>query len=150
VDLGSLVAAVTTDLRAEAHQAGCALTVRTNGTIRGEWDAERIEQVLVNLIANAIKFGAGRPIEVALHAAPGEAQVLVTDHGVGISPEDQQRIFGRFERASASRHFAGLGLGLWISARIAEAHAGALTVTSQPGQGATFVLTLPVPPRSRG
>lgn len=112
----------------------------------GRWDRVRVEQVLTNLLGNAIKFGAGRPIEVTIEATPTRARIRVCDHGIGISSEDQSRIFGRFERAVSSRHFGGLGLGLYICAQIVRAHQGSLHVESEPGKGACFTVELPRQP----
>jgi signal transduction histidine kinase len=90
-----------------------------------------------------MKFGAGHPIEVTIDATPTDVRILVRDHGIGISPEDQARIFGRFERAVPTRHFGGLGLGLYISVQILRAHQGSLKVESTPGRGSCFIVSLP-------
>jgi signal transduction histidine kinase len=74
----------------------------------------------------------------------------VVDHGIGIRPEDRERIFGRFERAVSVRHYGGLGLGLWITRQIAEAHGGSVEVTDTPGGGATFIVELPLIPVVEG
>jgi len=107
------------------------------------WDRVRIEQVLTNLMSNAMKFGAGSPIEVLARASDDHVEIEVRDFGIGISQEDQTRIFGRFERAVSTRNFGGLGLGLYISAQIVRSHQGTLHVESEPGKGARFVVRLP-------
>ena len=76
-------------------------------------------------------------------AAGDEVALEVCDHGIGIAPEHQARIFGRFERAVSDRHFGGLGLGLWIVRQVIESHGGTITVESAPGQGSRFVVRLP-------
>ena len=104
----------------------------------------RLEQVVTNLLGNATKFGSRHPIDVGLDVGSGAARLTVADHGIGIDPEYQRRIFGRFERAVSSRHFGGLGLGLWVAKQIVDAHEGAISVESTPGEGATFTVVLPV------
>jgi signal transduction histidine kinase len=103
----------------------------------------RLEQILTNLLSNAAKYGQGKPIDVSIEGDEGEYLIRVRDRGIGIAPEDQQRIFERFERAVSERHYGGLGLGLWISRRIAMRLGGTLTVRSRPGEGSIFELRLP-------
>jgi PAS domain S-box-containing protein len=110
--------------------------------IIGRGDRFRLEQVFSNLLSNAIKYGAGKPVRVAARQADGVIEVRVQDQGIGIAPEHQTRIFGRFERAVGTG-ISGLGLGLFIARYIVEAHAGSIRVESQPGSGATFVVQLP-------
>ena len=144
LDLAQLVGDVVGKLADAAALAGCELQVDLAAPVPGQWDRMRMEQVVGNLLANAIKYGAGAPIDVSL-AASGDAAVLrVTDRGIGIEPRDLERIFGRFERAVSARHYGGFGLGLWIAREIVEAAGGAIAVASTPGQGATFTVTLPV------
>lgn len=109
----------------------------------GQWDRSRLEQLLSNLVTNAIKYGLGRPIDVAVEADDARVKLSVRDRGIGISAPDQQRIFGRFERAVSDRNYAGFGLGLWIARKIVEAHKGTIRVESQENQGACFVVELP-------
>jgi signal transduction histidine kinase len=111
--------------------------------VRGTWDAARVDRVVMNLISNALKYGAGRPIEVSVRAETSRAVVVVRDHGVGIPQEEQLKIFGPFARAVAARHHAGLGLGLWIAQQIVQASGGRITVDSQQEEGATFTVELP-------
>src|SRR5436305_768612 len=101
-----------------------------------------------NLLENAIKYGAGRPIEVWVDQDEGWARVEVRDHGGGIDPVEQDAIFQRFQRARAEHTHAGFGLGLWIVRRFAEAHGGSVRVISRVGEGATFIVTLPTAPAS--
>jgi signal transduction histidine kinase len=103
----------------------------------------RIEQVLVNLFTNAIKFGEGKPVDIEVGSDGKTARLLIRDYGIGIAAEAQQRIFQRFERASCSREYKGLGLGLYIVQRIVDAHGGSIAVESAPGEGTAFTVLLP-------
>ena len=94
--------------------------------VTGSWDRGRIELVVRNLLANAVKYGEGKPIEVSVGADEGRARLVVRDHGIGIAPEDQVRIFERFERA-APRAYGGIGIGLWISRQVLELHSGSIS-----------------------
>jgi signal transduction histidine kinase len=106
----------------------------------------RIEQVVSNLLANALKYGDGKPIEVRVTRSDGWARLIVHDHGIGIGPDDLDRIFERFERAVSPRHYGGLGLGLYIARQIVEAHGGSISAHSEPGVGSTFTVALPTDP----
>jgi signal transduction histidine kinase len=103
----------------------------------------RLEQVVGNLLANAMKYGAGKPVELHLEQDDGKVRLKVRDFGIGIAKEDRERIFERFERAVSVRHYGGFGLGLWIVREIVQALGGAIDVESTPGQGSTFTVTLP-------
>ncbi len=122
---------------------GSPILVLSEGPVLGSWDRARLEQVLTHLLANALKYGRGHPIEVRVEGLPERARLAVRDEGPGISPEHHDRIFERFERAPSPDHVGGLGLGLWRVRRIAEAHGGSIRVKSEPGRGATFILELP-------
>lgn len=141
-DLAELVRDVVERSRTPATAAGSSLTLQDESVV-GRWDRSRVDQILTNLLSNAVKYGGGKPIEVRLVADAAQARITVVDHGLGIAPEDHERIFQRFERAVSRTHFAGLGLGLWISRRIAQSLGAAITVESALGQGAAFTLTLP-------
>lgn len=143
-DLTEIAREVVERLSEGAQRAGSSLTLDANGPVRGEWDAFRIDQVLTNLLANALKFGGGRPVEVSVTHRDGTALLSVRDHGIGIAPADQARVFERFERAVADRSYGGMGLGLWISRQIVEAHGGTLSVESAPGSGSRFQAALPM------
>ena len=109
-----------------------------------KWDRFRVEQVLGNLLSNAFKYGDGKPIRMAISVKNDQVTIAVKDHGLGIAPEDQARIFDQFERAASSTSIGGLGLGLFISKTIAESHGGTIGVQSASGQGSTFELQLPI------
>ena len=110
---------------------------------RGKWDRLRLDQIVTNLLSNAMKYGSGEPIEVAMTGTPEAVRLEVRDHGIGIAPEHQSRIFDRFERAVSGRHYGGLGLGLWIVRQILDALGGSIRVRSAPGEGSTFTVELP-------
>jgi signal transduction histidine kinase len=145
-DLRDVVEDVIARASDEAVRAETDIRLQLGDPARGLWDRTRIEQVTSNLVGNALKYGKGQPIDVFAGARDGRALLLVRDRGIGIAPEDQQRIFERFERAVSSRHFGGLGLGLWIVRQIVDAHGGAITVESRPGKGAEFAVRLPLAP----
>jgi PAS domain S-box-containing protein len=143
MDMAEVVVDTATSMAADCDRAGCALDIAVSEQVMGVWDRARMEQVLRNLLSNAIKFGARRPIEVRVEATAEKVRISVRDHGIGLSREDQSRIFDRFERAVSPRHYGGLGLGLYISAQILRVHGGSLRVESEPGQGACFIVELP-------
>lgn len=120
------------------------IVFKSYGSLFLNCDPVRIEQVLSNLLSNAIRYGRGTPIEVELLQAGVEVCISVKDSGMGISKEDQLKIFHRFQRAVPAREVSGLGLGLYIAREIVEAHDGKIAVESELGQGATFRVTLPI------
>lgn len=124
--------------------AGCELTVAYQGPVMGVWDRSRIEQVVLNLMTNAMKYGAGKPVSIRVAEEGGHGLFVIQDQGVGIAQEDHHRIFHQFERAQTGRHLQGLGLGLYITAQIVAAHSGAIGLQSEVGRGATFTVKLPV------
>jgi signal transduction histidine kinase len=148
LDLDELVQDVVDQLSVELARAGCEVSLVLQPRVSGLWDRTRLEQALTHLLSNAAKFGAGHPIELRVEQREDRAYLTVRDEGIGLAPEALERVFGRFERAVSSREYGGLGLGLFLTRRIAEAHGGHVRVTSQPGEGATFVLELPASPRA--
>jgi PAS domain S-box-containing protein len=143
LDLAEVVRDAMGRWREALARAGCPLELRVDRSVPGEWDRMRVEQVIDNLLENAVKFGAGKPVEIVVDASDGSAHLAVADHGIGISPDDQRRIFERFERAVPDAHYGGFGLGLWITRNIVEAHGGDIRVSSEPGKGSRFYVTLP-------
>jgi PAS domain S-box-containing protein len=144
VDLPALVRDVIARMRPEFVGTGTRVSLHAPGRVVGQWDALRVEQVVTNLLSNAAKYGAGRPVAVTVGIDADRAVLSVRDHGIGISTADKRRIFDRFERLVSVRHYSGFGLGLWIVRQIVEAHNGTIDVESEPGQGATFTVTLPI------
>ncbi|MFO0961028.1 MAG: HAMP domain-containing sensor histidine kinase [Isosphaeraceae bacterium] len=142
-DLGDLAREVLGRLRETARAAGCALEMPADGPVVGVFDRLKLDQVLTNLLTNAIKYGQGRPVTVRALRDGEDAILEVADQGKGIDPADQGRIFARFERASESHRKESLGLGLYIVRTLVEAHGGTISVRSQPGQGATFTARIP-------
>jgi signal transduction histidine kinase len=122
---------------------GFEVRLQVRDTRMARVDPMRLEQILTNLLSNAAKYGQGQPIDVSLEGDAAGYCIRVRDRGIGIAPEDQQRIFERFERAVSERHYGGLGLGLWISRQLAVLLGGSLSVRSRPGEGSTFELYLP-------
>ncbi|WP_158502033.1 AAA family ATPase [Vitiosangium sp. GDMCC 1.1324] len=142
VDLAALARAVADRLAEQFERAGCILTLELESPVIGEWDRLRLEQVVMNLLTNALKYGARRPIRMKVWSEGEKALLRVDDRGMGIPKEDQTRIFERFERA-ASHNYGGLGLGLFISRQIVQAHTGRIWVESEPGKGTAFFVELP-------
>jgi signal transduction histidine kinase len=141
-DLSTVVHDVSVQFEAELARRNCKLERRVDPSVTGLWDPLRIEQVVTNLVSNAIKYGAGKPIELRVEARQEVVRLVVRDHGIGIAVEDLPRIFGRFERA-ASLGYGGLGLGLFISRQIVTAHGGTIGVQSTPNVGSVFTVELP-------
>ncbi|MDB5982144.1 MAG: Chemotaxis regulator - transmits chemoreceptor signals to flagelllar motor component CheY [Pseudomonas sp.] len=143
-DLSQLVANLLEGFSAQITAARSEVSFATEGPVVGTWDEFRIEQVVANLLTNALRYGARGPIEIRVYSEGGEARVDVRDQGIGISEENQKRIFQQFERVSAKHVIAGLGLGLFISEQIVSAHGGTITVQSAEGQGSLFRVCLPL------
>jgi PAS domain S-box-containing protein len=143
VDLAELVRDVVERMQGDEQVNGVCVVVDAPARVEGSWDRLRIEQVLVNLLSNALKFGEGKPVDVVLRGDERSATLAVRDRGVGIRAAQQAKIFGQFERVAAKRKEGGLGMGLYISRQIVEAHGGKIGVLSQPGEGSEFSVELP-------
>ncbi len=143
VDLEALLQRIVGDLSHQAADVQSELRLTIVQPVAGCWDEFRVEQVVVNLITNALRYGGGKPVDVRLHADSQTARIEVIDQGPGIPQEVLPKIFEPFERGKMDTVPAGLGLGLFISRQLAEAHGGALTARSKPGEGSTFIFTLP-------
>ncbi|WP_426756002.1 GAF domain-containing protein [Myxococcus sp. Y35] len=144
VDLAALTRELVHRMSEELALAGNEVRLALDRPVVGQWDRLRLEQVLVNLLTNAAKYGAGRPVTVAVDVEGRMARLSVRDEGIGVAPEEQERIFEQFERSASVQHFKGLGLGLWITKRIVEAHGGTIRLWSEPGKGSTFTVELPL------
>jgi signal transduction histidine kinase len=147
VNLTQVVREVAADFEPDLLKAGSELSLALEDDLVGRWDRMRVAQVVRNFISNAIKYGLGRPIQVSATARDGKAVFSVRDHGIGIAAADQGRIFERFARAVSPEHYGGLGLGLWIARILVEAMGGTVRVESAPGEGATFLMELPLTAR---
>lgn len=148
-DLAELARRAVEAINEHASVAGSAVSavsVEAPDALPVEGDAFRIEQVITNLLTNALRYGLGRPVSVQVRRHEGQACVAVRDHGIGIAPADQERIFEQFERAQGAQQVPGLGLGLFITRQIVQAHDGRIELRSQPGEGSEFILHLPLPP----
>jgi PAS domain S-box-containing protein len=143
-DLSQLVRDVVTRHTDEASRAGAQLALEAVEPLWGQWDRDRLDQVVTNLTTNAIKYGDRKPVLLRVARDEEEAILSVHDRGIGIAPEDQKRIFDRFARAVSERNFGGLGLGLYIVGQIVAAHGGRVSVASKPGDGTTFTVALPL------
>ena len=145
-DLAQSSREVVAAIQEQAIAAGVAITIAAPEALPVVGDEFRIEQVITNLLTNALRYGRGRPVAVTVGQREQEAEAFVSvrDQGLGIAPADQERIFEQFERAEGTNQVPGLGLGLYIARQIAQAHEGRLEVRSTPGEGAEFVLSLPV------
>jgi signal transduction histidine kinase len=150
-DLVEMARELVERFRGELDKVRCPATVTATGNLHdgkleGRWDRSRMEQVLANLLTNAMRYGAGMPIRVQLEGGGEDAVLAVADQGIGVAPEDQKRIFHRFERAAPSSHYGGLGLGLYITSQIVDMHGGRIHVESELGRGARFVVRVPREP----
>lgn len=145
-DLAGIVRDVTERYEGDMRQAGCSLELRAERPVLGRWDAARLDQVVTNLLTNAIKYGREGTITVSVSGDAERARLTVKDEGIGIAAEDQERIFERFARGESEQHYGGFGLGLWIARHLVEAHGGSICVESRRGSGATFHVELPRQP----
>jgi signal transduction histidine kinase len=143
VQLMSLLDRIVSDLALQAASTGSTLTLVPHDEVCGCWDEFRIEQVIVNLLTNAFRYGGGQPVEVSVQLEGDMVRIDVRDQGKGIAPGDLERIFEPYERGARNGEPKGLGLGLYISRQLAMSHGGELQVVSKPGEGSTFSLLLP-------
>jgi len=142
-DIAALATEVVAGLKEQSLSAGSTVSIRTCARVPVVVDKYRMEQVIMNLVVNALKYGEGSPIFVEVTSDGANAVISVEDQGVGIAPENLDRIFSRFERAISARYISGLGLGLYIARQIVEAHGGSLAVESALGTGSKFVARIP-------
>ena len=142
-DLVDVVRTVAERLGDDAQRSGSSLRIDASGPVWGDFDVSRVDQVLTNLVANAIRYGRGQPIAIGVDGKNANARLRVEDHGIGIAAEHQGRVFQQFERAAPSTNYGGLGLGLWISAQLVDAMGGTISVRSEVDVGSTFTVELP-------
>ncbi|ABA74390.1 MULTISPECIES: hybrid sensor histidine kinase/response regulator [Pseudomonas] len=143
-DLAQLVGSLLENFAQQIEAAETEVSFTAAEPVEGQWDEFRIEQVVSNLLTNALRYGGKSPIQVRVYREGNEARVEVQDQGIGISEENQKRIFQQFERVSAKTVVAGLGLGLFISEQIVAAHGGSIVVESKINEGALFRVCLPL------
>ncbi|MBC3205286.1 hybrid sensor histidine kinase/response regulator [Pseudomonas sp. SWRI111] len=143
-DLVQLVSNLLQNFAQQIEAAETEVSFTAAEPVEGHWDEFRIEQVVSNLLTNALRYGGRSPIQVRVYRVDDEARIEVQDHGIGISAENQKRIFQQFERVSAKTVVAGLGLGLFISEQIVAAHGGSIVVESEINEGALFRVCLPI------
>jgi len=143
LDLALLAREVAGRFAEPLSEGGILLTLRAPAPVHGRWDRGRVETIAASMLSNAIKYGGAKPIELGVEGVGPLARLWVRDNGIGIAPEDQARIFERFERAVPEHHYGGFGVGLWVARLVAEAHGGRILVESRPGLGSTFTLELP-------
>ena len=142
-DLNTMAKEIVERFSEEAKYAKIEFQMNLEDNVSTICDRYRIEQVLINLISNAIKYGANSLIEVSVYKEAGKAIFQVKDNGMGIAKEMQSKIFERFERAISSTNISGLGLGLYITKQIIDAHQGSIEVESDLNKGSTFKVSLP-------
>ena len=143
MELRSLLEEIVLRFQDEAGAKGTRIILQKSLRAEGYWDRTRIEQVISNLISNALKYGNGHPVTVLMEVNQNQAILRVRDQGIGISKRDQARIFDRFERA-AGHNYGGLGLGLYITKSYVERHGGRISLESELGKGSTFTVELPI------
>jgi signal transduction histidine kinase len=144
VSLAPFINNIIQGLEEEAIKNGSIIYFRQEDEIQGEWDKHRLEQITVNLITNAIKYGNSNPIFVTIRKSGEQAMIEVKDHGMGISESNLPKIFDRFERVGNHNGITGLGLGLWIVKKVLEGFNGEISVESKVGEGSTFRVYLPL------
>ncbi len=144
IDLAECAGKIVNGFTPMAAQAGCELRLTAPETMRCVHDPMAIEQILENLISNAIKFGPGQPIDVAVEAKDEHIGLSVRDRGPGIAASDQARIFAPFEKVMARADGGGFGVGLWVVGRLVKEMDGTIELDSSPGNGATFRVSLPL------
>lgn len=142
-DLCELVRACVRKYEQLAVRAGSTLECAFAGVVDGTWDHLATEQVLDNLVSNAIRYGDGKPVRIEVASDPVGVELRVIDHGIGVAPADRERIFQRFERGLSAPRSGGFGIGLWLSSKLVQAQGGRLELQSELGVGSTFIVWLP-------
>jgi signal transduction histidine kinase len=146
MDLTAAAKRIVNELTLGGQTGQQEIRLRAPARVVGRWDPVRIDQLVTNLITNALKYGLGKPIEVVVsQGADNQALLQVSDQGIGIPRDMHAKIFERFERVPSSESRAsGLGLGLYVVKQIVDSHRGTITVESELGRGSTFVVRLPL------
>lgn len=144
VDLSAITKHVVDSFTEKLQRENNTVSVVAENPVVGMWDKVRITQAVTNLLSNAIKYGNNKPISITVTSANDKAKLVVRDNGIGISHDQQKRIFERFERAVTSREYQGLGVGLYITNQIVKAHNGTISVDSKTHGGTSFIIELPL------
>jgi signal transduction histidine kinase len=144
VNLSSLVRNSVLAMSPVAESAGCSVSLDVQDAVTGTLDQTAVEQIIENILSNAVRYGAGHPIDVSLVRILGTARLSIRDQGIGISEAEQARIFGRFQRAMGNNTAGGFGVGLWITKQLVLAMGGDISVRSAVGVGSTFTVSLPL------
>lgn len=147
-DLAEMVRDVLDRFRITSESSNIQINFLPAGKVTGYWDRFRIEQVLLNLLMNGIRYGNKQPLEIEVSKDEEHALLIVRDKGIGIKAEDISRVFERFERAHSDSITGGMGLGLYISNNIIRAHGGEIKLKSEPGIGSEFSVHLPFVPKT--
>jgi signal transduction histidine kinase len=142
-DLVEVLRSAVERLGDQASRTGSSLRLEEHGPLPGDFDVSRVDQVVTNLVSNAIRYGRGKPILVRASGEDGRARFSVEDGGIGIAPEHHAHIFQQYGRAAPATNYAGLGLGLWISRQLVEAMGGTVSFRSEVGVGSVFTVELP-------
>jgi two-component system OmpR family sensor kinase len=143
-DLAALLRDVAGEYAEAARHAGASVTVAAAEGLPVTWDRVATEQIIDNLLSNALKYGGRTPVEMSAAVLGEQVQVQIRDHGTGIPAGDRERVFGRFERAVGhGERQSGFGIGLWVVARLVAAMEGTIAIGDAPGGGALFTVTLP-------
>ncbi len=142
-DLARVIREVIGQLREPAARAGSAIELSVDGDSHGRWDAWRIGKAVRNLLLNAIKYGAGRPIDACIDGRGADVRLIIADRGIGLDVAGRRQLFARYQRAGASINYGGLGLGLFLARRLIEAHGGRISIDSREGGGVEVTIDLP-------
>jgi two-component system OmpR family sensor kinase len=146
VALSTLVLGVVQRYDVAAKHGDNPIDLDVEQGVVGTWDPLAVEQVLENLLSNGLKFGSGKPVTVRLRSDGRFALLQVQDRGIGMQPDEQACIFGRFEQVMSQHRRSGFGIGLWVSNKLVTAMGGRITVASRVGDGSTFAISLPLAP----
>ena len=148
LDVADVAREVLERFEPELERRDVPLALTGEREIRAQVDRLRLEEVLTNLVSNALRYGRDQPVEVQLDADDTRVTISVRDRGLGICAEDQRRLFQPFAQLDSTRHSGGMGLGLWIVRNMVEAMGGRIALTSEVSVGSTFAVTLPRSPEA--